>query len=282
MQKILVPTDFSTCAENACKIAMDLAKKHEAEIHFFHFTSVPVDWIGINDDRQMLYTDITRKVNGLQAELNACVKSAERSGVPATCYLGYNESYQHVLDYIDQNEIDLVIMGSHGATGLTEFLIGSIAQKIIRLSPVPVLVVKEDTHELSALKMIIVSDFPIPVETSFVTLLEFAVDLDLKVHLLFVNTPLNFTNTKEIKARMHEYQEIGHDIINSLNIQNADNLENGINDFLENDPNSIIAMATHGRTGLNRLVSGSVTESVMNHLKTPFLSVHLASYPSVL
>ncbi|MEP0987597.1 universal stress protein [Ekhidna sp.] len=275
MKKILVPTDFSECAKNAGDVALQIAKKMKAEIHFLHYTSIPIDWVNMNDPKKM-YPDVTKKVKQLEDELNGFVRLCEREGLSASFYIGYNESYQNIIDHIRIHKIDLVVMGSHGTSGFKETIIGSNAQRIIRLSTAPVIVVKPDTTAFNPTVMTIVSSFPSVHEKmeagnieAFAQLLNLAKEMKLTVRLLFINTPGVFTTSKALNQRITPYLELLKD--EKYTVINAANLEDGINHYLEEHEEVLISMITHGETGLTRIIRGSQAESVVNHISNMIL-----------
>ncbi len=274
MKRILVPSDFSVCANNATEYAMEIAKRLDAEIHFLHFTSIPTDWINLSTSDGKMYPDVDKRIKEYMDRLNELVNQAKKRGVKASSYIGYNESYRNIIDHIDRLHVDLVVMGSHGASGLKEVFLGSNAQKVIRLANVPVLVVKENTPNLSTDKMIIVSDFdPANTSNALNGLLKLGELLDLKIHLLFVNTPGNFITSETMDERLEGIIKNGK--IASNTTINAFNVEAGIADFLDGDNEAVIGMMTHGNKGLSGLFQGSLVEEVANHIENPLLSVHL-------
>ncbi|MEO1052219.1 MAG: universal stress protein [Bacteroidota bacterium] len=275
MKKILVPTDFSDYADYALDAAIKLAKKTNASIHVLHFMSIPIDWLGLDNSQTKMYPDITKKVNQTNHKLDALVDKARNSDVEATKFLGYNESYTSIIQHIEKHHIDMVVMGSKGTSGVKEIIIGSVTQKVVRLSPVPVLVVKDHLTTVDEVNFVMVAGFDEDMDRAFDKLVNFARLVSAKVHLLFVNTPLNFTSTDKASARMAQYAERGGDLIESVNIYNAYSFEEGVKKFTEGIENSIIAMATHSRRGIDRFVSGSLTEQMVNHIQEPLLSFHL-------
>lgn len=282
MKRILVPTDFSLCAENAAKIAIEIAAKNKCEIDFLHFTSIPIDWVNIESAQDKMYLDVTKKVNECKAELAKLAKKAVAGGVLSRSFVGYNESYQCIIDHVLQNDIDLIVMGSHGASGFREFIGGSNTQKVIRFSKTPVLVIKENTKHMIADKLVIVSNFEYSIdsnenatERSIVKLFQLAEDLGLEIDLLYINTPDAFETSKVIKDRMDHLENKYHIQVKSKNIVNAETFENGLRDYLEEHTNTIVGMMTHGYRGLNRWFLGSLVEDVANHLESPMISVKM-------
>lgn len=167
--------------------------------------------------------------------------------------------------YAKDQEIDAIIMGSHGATGAREFFIGSNAERIVRQSSVPVLVLKD--FYKGPIKNIV---FPNTLDT------ENQEDLVQKVkalqhffrahlHIVWINTPLNFTSDNETRQRLEKFVKRYQFKDYTINVYNHVNPEDGILEFAKSIDASLIAMGTHGRTGLAHLFHGSLTESLVNH-----------------
>ena len=154
MKKLLVPTDFSECSNYAVDLAFQIALNNDSEIHFMHVISVPVDWVKMTDDQTKLYADVNHKMHHVHGQLDGLLDRADKAGLKAFKFVGYNDSFNTVIDHINHHDIDLVIMGSRGAKGLEEFLVGSNSQKIIRMSKVPVLVVKSAMKDLTVKRCI--------------------------------------------------------------------------------------------------------------------------------
>ena len=125
MKKILVPTDFSQCAERASSVALALARKTQAEVHFLHIASVPTDWTTLVNSSDM-YPDVTKMVKHCQVKLNQLDSQADSENISARKFLVYNQNYRGILQHIKNNNIDLVVMGSQGASGIKEFQVKNI------------------------------------------------------------------------------------------------------------------------------------------------------------
>ena len=265
MKKILVPTDFSEFADMATDMAIILAEKSNAEIHFVHLMDIPIDWIKlVEPDQKKMYPDITSKVKLANQKLDLLIERVEKAGLVAKKFIVYNANYKYVMKHIESFNCDFVVMGSHGTTGLGELLIGSNTQKVVRYSEVPVMVVKSSSPKLG--DIVFASDFEIDAFNAFKRILEIAEVLQVKIHLLFINTPTNFTETKLTDLKMKKFVTEGGDVIKGSWVYNCLDFEEGLIEFTK-DHGSIIAMVTHG-------AKGNVTESIVNHLDIPVLSVH--------
>src|SRR5690606_29019172 len=143
MKNILVPCDFSKPAVNAFRTAVDLARKSKGSILLLHVIELPtiqdpivMPAVAFEGDFRKEMTDATNtRFEKLIARYNT-------GGMKITTQVAFNSAMNAIQDVTRKKKIDLVVMGTHGATGLREYLIGSNAEKIVRHSPVPVLAVK--------------------------------------------------------------------------------------------------------------------------------------------
>jgi nucleotide-binding universal stress UspA family protein len=161
----------------------------------------------------------------------------------------------------------LIILGSHGAKGLREYFLGSNAEKIIRTSPVPVLVVKGSPS--GTVKNIV---FPNTLDTQHQTELIQRVKALQKffgahLHIVYINTPDNFTSDKFTHERLEAFVRKFSFKDFTTSIYNHHYEDEGIIQFTEKVGAEMIAMGTHGHKGLSHFVTGSMAEDVTNHVK---------------
>src|SRR6187551_2533755 len=120
MKKILVPCDFSEPAVDAFRFALDVAAQSNGTVHLFYVGELPV----IND----LEENVVREVHDSTAKkFNTITTEFFREGVTVITNVDFGTPSRKILDYITEQSIDLVVMGSHGASGLHEMFIGSNA-----------------------------------------------------------------------------------------------------------------------------------------------------------
>ena len=142
LQRILAPTDFSEYSNQAMEYARSLAEKFNAELHLLHVlemhtSSTPVFAGGL-------------ALNPLvQESREAAEKSLLRvaSGQDAVRGTGVGPPFLEILRYAQDNEIDLIVMGTHGRSGLAHILVGSVAERVVRKSSCPVLTVRHPKHK---------------------------------------------------------------------------------------------------------------------------------------
>lgn len=135
--KILVPTDGSEGTRGAVEHAIDLATTYDAALHTIYVVDTNV---GI--DASIPGTLDAFEEAGENA-IDEVIQQAEAAGVETTVgTVVQGTPHQALLEYVEEHEIDLVVMGTHGRTGLDRYLLGSVTEKVVRLSDVPVLTVR--------------------------------------------------------------------------------------------------------------------------------------------
>ncbi len=270
MKKILVPCDFSTQAIDAFRVALDIAKQTGGEIHLINVIEMPV-----MQDTVLMPTLSFEETLFMEMKANTDKQFEKIKAKYAKDFTNINMTSLYgvtaftILNYVEENSIELVVIGSKGASGMQEFLIGSNAEKIVRRSQVPVLVVKKYT-KVSSIKSIV---FPSTLERDHEDLVMKIKQLqnffDATLHVVYVNTPGHFkrdaVTLKQLKDFVKRFMIKDY----TLNIYNDSYEESGVINFTHSISADMIAMGTHGRRGLSHILSGSVTEGVVNHVDCP-------------
>ncbi|WP_405202893.1 universal stress protein [Dokdonia sp. LLG6352-1] len=276
IKKILVPTDFSEQAENALRVAADLARKHNASINLLHMVDLPMQLVDAVSRQQSDLPEAIFFMKLAHQKFEAMMNAPYLDGITVEETAEFDGAFEGIMDYVDKYESDIIVMGSHGDSGLHEFFIGSNAEKVVRNSKVPVLIIKQK-HELFKLdKFVYVCDFKEENHTAFKKAAAFAQDSDIKLHMLYVNTPSNFQTTHDIEEIMKEFMAKEPDITNySLNIYNDNSVESGVLHFAEMINAGIVGIGTHGRKGLSHFLNGSLSEGLVNHAKRPIITFRI-------
>lgn len=264
MKKILVPTDFSEQAFNALKAAAGIARKSNAEIILLHIIDLPQETMDMVRPGYDLPEIIFFK-NHAESRLTETSLSPELNGLTVSQVLKLGRTFSEVTEVAKANNVDLIVMGSHGASGFKELFIGSNTEKVIRTSEVPVLAIKGNESEIKFDKVVVANDFTEDVKDSFQRIINFLKTNGGTPHFLLVNTPNNFKST-------HVAEEMAHNFLQQFDLEgyefsiyNDIDIEKGILNFAERINADLIAMGTHGRKGFARFLNGSVSEDLMNH-----------------
>ena len=136
---ILVPVDFSEPSNHALRVAVDLAKQYGGALRMLHVFDVPPAYAGMDMTPMDLMTPM---FDAARRQLDAAVDGVRAEVPDASAVLGQGSPWREILAEVEKSGADLVVMGTHGRRGLDRALLGSVTEKVVRLSPVPVLTVR--------------------------------------------------------------------------------------------------------------------------------------------
>jgi nucleotide-binding universal stress UspA family protein len=270
MKRILVPTDFSASAMQALQFAVDVATKSRGHIHMIHIVDLPLIKDSILSPTLYVADSIVKdSVEAAQKGFDKAIQKYKDKDVKITYSVEYGNPSMAILKLIEDQKSDLVVMGTKGASGLKEILVGSNTEKIVRGSKVPVISIPLGS-KISTIKNIV---FPnsLREENEALTLAVKAMQsfFKAKLHLVYVNTPALFKRDHETIGRLRTYARryMFKDV--EIHVYNDLSEQEGTMNFATEIGADMIAMGTHGRQGLGHLFSGSVAEDVVNHVKCP-------------
>ena len=275
MKKILVPTDFSKCAKSAASIALKIGKKTGASIDFMHLVPTIVDWVKLSVEEEKKYPELKKKIGHAHLELNNLVEEARKMGIESEKIVAFTQNEDAILEHALNHECDLIVMGSQGASGLKELVIGSNTQYLVRKSLTPILVVKEDIQDFEPKKIMFASTFEKEVYIPFTKILTFASEMKAEMDLVYINDEEHFEETRISETRMKLFKKAFKLENSKIKIYNAKNIEQGIIHYAEDNQSDLIAVITYGRKGFKRLFMSSLTEKLVNHSQVPILSVNV-------
>ena len=269
MKKILVPCDFSEPAVQAFRFAAQMAAMNKGEIFLLNVVEVPVlhqsMLVPVQSYESAFVKKLREKANKNFQKMN------EKWGrdVKVSLLVQQGPVLSTLTKFITRKRIDLVVMGTHGSSGIRERTIGSNTEKMVRASTVPVIAVKK-APDISTLHDIV---FPTDLEpgkkkvyTALKVLQKF---FRARLHLLYVNTPAHFTADQQIEERLNQFAKQNQFRNYSLDIYSDVDEKNGVIHFSSRFKSKIVAMSTHGRKGLMHWLNGSVAEDVVNHIDCP-------------
>jgi nucleotide-binding universal stress UspA family protein len=261
MKNILVPCDFSKPAITAFRFALDVAAQSKGKIYLLNVVELPIASTPLVKVAAPFVSNWGDKIVDQLKKL--IVKY--NTDVNVLPVVEYGTPAQAITAFSKKNKIDIIIMGSHGASGLREFLIGSNAEKVVRHSSVPVLITKQYSKE--PIKHIV---FPNTLETENQQALTMKVKalqafFKATVHIVFVNTPRNFTSDSVTLSRLREFAKHFMFKDYTITVHNDISEEEGIMNFARTIKDNLIAMGTNARKGVPHVIQGSVAEDVVNH-----------------
>lgn len=274
MKRILVPTDFSEHARYASKVAAQIARKNNAEIYLLNLLDLPTHMndavnSGVNIPEVMLYLAKTKE------RLSEMMEEPFFEGLTVHAEARLERAFDGIVRYSKENNSDLIVMGSHGASGFQEMFIGSNTEKVVRASDLPVIIIKSEMEEFTIDKFVFASDFSNEIKKPFQKIVEFANLFEAKLDLVMINTPNSFKTNTVAEHIMQNFVS-GFPLKNySLHIYNDANIEKGIINYSNKVNADLIGIATHGRTGLAHFFNGSISEDLVNHAVKPVVTFRI-------
>ena len=270
MKKILVPTDFSACANAAAELAIKVAQYIRAELYYLNLCREPLGVTHIPGQYKELPSD---EIKFARTQLAQLVSMTERQGVKATPILVFDNGVEKIEDYVEPYGVELIVMGSHGAAGIKEFVLGSNTQRIIKDVHVPVLVVKNSTDLGTIKNILFASDFDfIPID-EFKIVATLARAVKATVNLVFVNYIDDYQPAEIAQDKMEQLADAYPEISFNYNIAETNDEEFAITQFANQLNADLIAITVRDKSANSKFLSLSDAEHLANHEKHPVLVV---------
>lgn len=278
MKKILVPTDFSKEAENALKVAVKLAKAYQyEEIVVLNMLELPSDTVksAVNPHEIEQPPESLFFMKLAKRKFDKLLNKPFTKGVKITEAVEFRRAFDGILNSIEKYDIDLIVMGSSGASGIEEIFIGSNTEKVVRHSKIPVLVIKKEIEDFEVKNFVYASDLDQKSRRSFWKALKLADLLNAKLHLLYVNTLGKFHTTEEVEEKAALFVKGAPSDNFETVIYNAHTIEEGILGYTKKLDAELMGIATSGKRGLAHLLNGSISQELVNHAEKPVITFRI-------
>jgi len=294
LERLLVATDFSATARSGLDWAIEVAKTHDATIDLVHALLVPnraTDFVPSPPD---FSESLQEAASGRLSEVTEEVK---QTGVSVNSELRLGVASQVILQAASDLDSDLIVVGTRGLAGLKHLLLGSTAERVVQQAPCPVLTVHPgdiDQHRRIR-RILIPTDFSEDASSIHEAALTLLGELkpDAGIILLHVyHLPYEYTAYGAIPTSLDYFKDVEGAAEDRLAELAQPLRERGVSvetmakegyppeiivDEAENAGADLIAMGTHGRSGLAHLLLGSTAERVVQHAKCPVLTVRRTS-----
>jgi nucleotide-binding universal stress UspA family protein len=277
MKKLLIPVDFSVTSEAAVDFGLQLASAFGYEVMLHHALSMVKDderYYRDSDDRlqqDVLDEKLTEK---MEAKMDKLLQQWDVQGLTISNHLTKGALLDDLKELVKAHNVDLVVMGTRGATGLKELFVGSNTEKIVRHMHCPVIAVHSSVRVANVKRILV------PVDLDHFTpsfLMEIA-DLQrlfrADVEFTWVKNP---THAESLELLVEEFENVlkTYEVKGTFSIINDAIPHAGILTYADEIEADMIAMATHHRSGVAHLFLGSVTENVLNHTHLPLWTFSL-------
>ncbi len=272
MKSILVPIDFSKCAANALKHALELARTTGAAITVLHvvFPNEGVD----NNVYNVFWSDeyMAEREKGLKNWIRRFRKPAEYKSVRVTevCKIGF--PVPMICDLADELNVDLVVMGTTGATGLRGALLGSIAAGVLSKTSRPLLSIPKESTFQPSKSAVFATDFRLKLDERSLRVLREV--LALKKSTLHVVHIVDKAGEAVDKAREHTMSQKLGDIPHDFHYLHDRDIAQAVSNFIESTDAGTLVSIAHEHSLLHRLFFDSITRRFAHRIHVPMLTLH--------
>lgn len=281
-RRVLVPLDGSELAERAIPYAKNLAKTRGSEVILFTVSIASVEQLG----------------KPIKAYLELNSNELQSQGIKASTAIAYGNVADEIIKFADKNKIDLIILSTHGHSGIKRWALGSVALKVLHGTCIPVLLIKSRTHKTAKVefkKILLPLDGSSFSEASIPYVKELAKGTGGEIVILRVSEPpvLPADRSPAIKPSWEEYRDmlmaeiqrqaekylegiranLGKNGIKARSQATVGKAAESILQVAQKEDINLITMTTHGRTGVSRWVYGSVASRITEESLQPVLLI---------
>lgn len=279
IRHIIHPTDFSDIANNALKAAAFLAKTYDAQLHIVHMYDEPYAYSHhVGTLPALLDTELNDQ---LQQEFSNKMRELAQQDfmkdVDGNVRLITNRPVWRFYEALEEDDIqaDLVVMGTHGNTGLLHGgIIGTNAERTIRYSPIPVLSIPPETSIDKVEEVLYVTDFSDDLSECSKTLVPIIEFFNAHLLVATVATPSEFFTTEYCLTKFKEFEQRHPNLKTHYELINAYSMDQGVKYLADLYDIDIVAMFTEGRSGVMQIFKrSSVTEHLSANIPRPLLAL---------
>jgi len=284
-EEILFPTDGSDGAAFAFEHVLHLAARHDATVHVLNVADTTQD--GLLEIRGDDVDALEREGDRIVRE---AAEQADEQGVETVTEVARGEPYHEIVDYAERHGLELIVMPTHGRRGLERFLLGSTSERVVRRADVPVLTMRPDDDVTISHPY---QDVLVPTDGSDCANQALAIGVDVAdaedaaLHLLSVIAITALGADARPDIRMEMLEESAHELLDeaaafaddagvdaaSTAVEYGPSIHRAILTYIDDHDIDLVVVGTHGRTGFDRYVLGSVTEYLVRTSPIPVLTV---------
>lgn len=271
-KRILVPTDFSEEADNALEAARSLVASTGSEILLLHVIEDPhvetFNTIGEEHYDTMENIYVLKLIEVSKNRIEALLEEDRFSDINISYKVVIGNPYQNISEQIAEHGCSLVVMGTKGASGIQELLVGSNADKVVRYATCPVITVK-NCRDLTKIKHIVFASDLREEQLSIIDELKQMQEFyGATLHIIKVYDSL-WLKQEEVEERIEEFAKVAKLENYTVNVAHNNDEAYAIMEFANEIHADMIAMAAHSRSGILHFLSAPIARDVINHSKYP-------------
>ncbi|MFB6092955.1 MAG: universal stress protein [Haloquadratum sp.] len=287
-ETVLFPTDGSVGAFRVLDHVLDLAARHDATLHVL----TVVDREG--DQRT---ADESEAESAAETDAEATVaevtERADGRGVETHTAVRRGEPFQTIVDYADGADVDLIAMPTHGRSGLERLFLGSTTERVVRHATAPVLTVRPSADRELAYpyrRVLVPTDGSECANEALGVGSDLAVATDARLDVLSVVDVTSFGLDARVDLQLDQLESSAQTVVDDAvgvatdaglapdavtgDVRTGTSPVREINAYVDDNDVDLVVVGTHGRTGLDRYLLGSVTEKLLRTTTVPVMTVH--------
>ena len=282
MYKIVVPTDFSKLSEHALDVALTIARKTNGAVFLLNVIAAVKNYSfssmggGVTDEyvsEEDRYVLELHRSN--EKRLKQLIAKHQHGDVPVYPFIEIDDVDEGVNHFAERLHCDLVVMGTSGENTVTEYFEGNHTEKVIRITHIPVLTIREKIPNFDVKNVVFATDLKTVAKEGVDQIEKFATFFGATVHMVHVSND----NTERVRKKMEafaEEHETPHQVPElTINPLRGARVEETILNFAKEKNAEIVASVNHGRKGLMHLFVGGMSEKLVRDATVPVFTVHM-------
>jgi nucleotide-binding universal stress UspA family protein len=277
LHSILVPVDFSDCADNAIRHAVAIALRTGAKIKLFHSVQLPLQTAEMTSfPMDQLEREAARRLGDKCVEITTWLDRERFRKIEVSHQVHIGFAGEEIVNEATRSGCDLIVMGTSGAGALTGMILGSNASTVLQGVKCPVLVVPEDAEFEGFKRIVYASDMKEVNRPAVKMLVDFAKHFDSELHVLHVLGAKDLLTPEQANSFRDQFLKAAHYDKVSFHILDAedDTIVHTIDEYMDSNDVEVVAMLTHSRSFFDKLFHPSLTKRFAVHAHKPLLAFH--------
>lgn len=273
---ILVPTDFSRYSKYALNIAAQIAQNKNASLHLYHSADVPDNWEHLPLEDKIKDQLNTFIVIDAKAKLSSQLSTIESIKIPKDSHYKGGEFIDNIQEAVSEIGIDLIVMGSKGASDRKGVFMGSNSQKVIRQVRKNTIVIKSPIKVFDPKKVVFVTSLSKKDQKGFKSFLNFLESYEpTEVHILVIDLSNWFLQPDiVIREALKDFEKIAKDYNCTSHFYKDYSIQSGIRHFVKEFKIDFVGISYSSRNPIKRLFMGSNVEVLVNRSNLPVLCIN--------
>ncbi len=276
LHQILIPVDFSPSGECALEYGAYLASKFNANLILLHILEgahkYPHDWF---NDTNLLTNPVSIKIKATKKLNEYATTIAKKYGIHVQYIYSTGNPAQRITETVHEQNIDLIVMGTHGANGFEEFFMGSNAHKVVTLSPCPVITIREGFSPSEIKSIVLPIDESLHSRQKVNDILPLAAQCHAVIHILGLLKGIDETDLAKLNIKLDTVEDAVKKagVIYTREVLHTDNIALAAMKYAEDIHAEMLSTMTDHESHLTGMFMGAFAQQIVNHSKVPVLSI---------